>query len=143
MKQKIRVGKCDYVCDSKDLGPGRGRGFRVYCRRDDRKCKPGVGAVKPGGLPKSKEIWRLTKEEYLAPFEDAYNKEFAKGSAWKMDSEARKKRLAKLRADILIETRRHEEAVSQALEQELPVPDNVLKDYPELSNARKASTFGG
>jgi len=36
----IRIHDCDFDCYSKDLGKGRGRGFRVYCRRTDKKCKP-------------------------------------------------------------------------------------------------------
>ena len=42
MKQKITINKCDYTCKGRDLGKGRGRGFRVYCRKVDKKCKQSV-----------------------------------------------------------------------------------------------------
>jgi hypothetical protein len=33
---KIRFKTCDYVCEGKETK----RGFRVYCRKTDKKCKP-------------------------------------------------------------------------------------------------------
>ena len=33
---KLRFKNCDYDCEGKRIK----RGFRVYCRRTDKKCKP-------------------------------------------------------------------------------------------------------
>jgi len=37
--RKLRVGKCDYDCEGKNHGKGRGRGYRVHCKKTDKKCE--------------------------------------------------------------------------------------------------------
>ena len=33
---KLKFKNCEYLCERKETG----RGFRVYCRKADKKCKP-------------------------------------------------------------------------------------------------------
>ncbi|MHC4397995.1 MAG: hypothetical protein ACYS1A_20320 [Planctomycetota bacterium] len=49
----IKRGGCTYRCYLKNLGPGRGRGYRVYCPKVDVKCKPGVA---PTSITPTKKI---------------------------------------------------------------------------------------
>lgn len=54
---KLRFKDCDYVCE----GKGTKRGFRVYCRKTDKKCKPTKTQISAASL-EAKTILEIQQE---------------------------------------------------------------------------------
>ena len=163
----------------KELNPGREIKLSTMTP-EGRAFFTAIGLFVP---PKPKELWQMTRAEYLAPFEKAYreaseewdrvyhshipdslveaaNKKFQSasarwsGEAWDAENallEARQAWETDPRHDELDRERTstdrkeqtarsaHEKAVRQALREGLPVPAEVLKDYPNMVVRKRRS----
>jgi hypothetical protein len=101
---------------------------------DRAKAKPSAAPPQQAAkhTPDSPEVWRITLSEFIKPYRAKMDEHYSTLNAWKRESEASKTRGYK--ASQALETAKltHKLLVKKAFNEGLPVPVEVLADYPEL-----------
>jgi phospholipid N-methyltransferase len=87
-----------------------------------------------------KQPWEMTLKEYLIPYQKEWENYTSTLNAWKRESEASKKRGEKASDGLKRAKLNHVLKVKQALSENKPIPQEVLKDYPELKVSKDEPT---